>query len=123
MSSSNYNPGPYWTVNSNEVGAGIMIIGFIISIPALPAGVLGWWIGVHIVGNNFAKWGLMVLFFALMYAFVIYIHERKGLKYSVGVVALEYLIYDYITMLYLERDFLVTVKIITSIINWGLSLN
>jgi hypothetical protein len=120
---SNDNFGPYWTVKSDEVAMGFMIVAFIVAFPAIPAGVLGWWLGVNIIGNNFAKWGLMILLFGATYLFIIYLKEKKGLRYAVGFVFLEYLVFDYARMELMNKETLVMVDLVKNFINWGLSLS
>ena len=122
MSNQRYFPGPYWTMNSSEAGASFIMLCIILAIPALPAGVFGWFIGEHWIGNNFAKWGCMILFFGLMYLFISYIKNTKGHWYTIIVIFLEYLIWDYSSMVYHNKDILVMQKIINTFIEWGLRI-
>ncbi len=115
--------GPYWTVKSDEIASGFMILGLIVAFPAIPAGILGWWLGVHVIGNNFAKWGLMILLFGATYAFIIFLKNKKGLRYAVGFVFLEYLLFDYTRMQMMHKESLVMVELIKSFFHWGLSLS
>lgn len=122
MNNQRYYPCPYWTMNSSEAGASFLLVCFILAIPALPAGMFGWFIGEHMIGNNFAKLGLMILFFGLMYFFVLYIGNTKGLWYAIFVVFLEYFIWDYSSMIYHEKDALVMQKLIHALLEWGLHM-
>lgn len=121
--SANQNYGPYWTMNSGEGIAAFTIVGFILASPAIPALMLGYYIGVNYIGNNFAKWGLSGLFFLLMYLFIIYINRTKGFLYAFAIVFLEYLLLDYINMKMQDRDYLVMMRALESFIHWGLSLS
>lgn len=121
--SKRYYPGPYWTINSSEAGVALLLAGIVLAVPAIPAGAVGWFIGLHMFGNNFAKWGFMLLFFGLVYLFIIYIKETKGLGYAVLAVFLEYLAWDYGCMIYYEKDTLIMQKILASLLEWGLKLS
>ncbi len=120
---SNNNFGPVCTLRSDEAVAGFMVVALIVAFPAIPAGVLGWWLGEIIIGNNFAKWGLMFLFFGATYLYIIYLKEAKGLRYAIGFVFLEYLLLDYTLMQIHHKESLVMLKLVKSFINWGLSLS
>lgn len=74
------------------------------------------------IGNNFAKWGFMILFFVVMYLFVLYIRNTKGLWYAIFVVFLEYFVWDYSSMIYHEKDALVMQKLIHALLEWGLHM-
>jgi hypothetical protein len=121
MSSDNFEP--VWTVKSDEVAMGFMIVAFILAFPAIPAGVLGWWLGVNVIGNNFAKWGLMIFLFTVTYLFIIYLKNKKGIQYAALFVFLEYLVFDFTLMKMHNKETLVMVDLVKSFINWGLSLS
>lgn len=123
MSDSNYNFGPYWTINSNEAGLAFIFLCAVIIFPVAPITALGWHIGVELIGNNFAKWGLAILFTIAAYIVLIKLHDRKGILYSGGFVFLQYLSLDYIKMVERGNDTLVMVKLLNSLIHWGLSLS
>ena len=120
MHDKSYIPGPYWTMDSSEAGLAFLIVCFILAIPAIPAGVLGWFIGTHVIGNNFAKWGLMILFFCVTYLVFLYLKHTKGVWYASSFVFLEYFIWDYSSMLYHEKETLVMQNILKIIFDWGL---
>lgn len=120
MKNQSYIPGPYWTMNSSEAGLTFLIACFILAVPAIPAGALGWFIGTHVIGNNFAKWGFMILFFGVTYLMFLYLKNTKGVWYAGFLVFLEYFIWDYSSMIYHEKDTLVMQNILKIIFDWGL---
>jgi len=120
MSSSSYNPGPYWTVNSQEMAGGVAILIAIFFIPVYPLAHLGWYIGEDIIGNNFAKWFLGLLMFAVGYIIIMILSDR-GKRYSAGFIFLEYLVYDYVNTINTGRDELYMMQILKEIIAWGMS--
>lgn len=119
MSNSNYNIGPYWTVNSQEMGAGLVVVGLILFFPVYPIAHLGWYIGEDIIGNNFAKWGLGALFLIVAYLALIALNE-KGFKYAALFVFTQYLLLDMVLTKHMGRDELYMVSIVKGIFSWGL---
>lgn len=113
--------GPYWTMNSSEAGAALLVAAIILAIPAIPAAVFGWFIGENLLGNNFAKWGFMILFFSITYIFVLHVKKTKGLGHAILLVFLEYLIWDYSSMVYHEKEGLVMLKLLSKFLEWGLA--
>ena len=120
MDSNNNSFGPYWTVDSNEVGLAVVMMALIILFPVFPITHLGWYIGEHFIGNNFAKWGLSILFFIIAYIYLYKVFE-KSFWQAVIFVAVEYLIYDIIITHMTGKNELISVHIIKSILHWGLS--
>lgn len=119
MKNQRYFSGPYWTMNSGEASLAFLIACFILAIPAIPAGALGWFIGSHVIGNNFTKWGCMILFFCITYIIFLDLKNMKGAWYATFFVFLEYLIWDYSSMIYHDKDSLVMVNILKTILDWG----
>lgn len=93
MNNQRYYPGPYWTMNSSEAGASFLLVCFILAIPALPAGMFGWFIGEHMIGNNFAKLGLMILFFWIdvFFCSVYWEYQRFMVRYFCSLFRIFYL--------------------------------
>ncbi len=118
--SNNNNFGPYWTVGSQEMGVGLMIVAAIMFAPVFPLAYLGWHIGADIIGNNFAKLGLGLLFFVVGYLMIIRLND-KGFKYAAMFVFAEYLAFDARMSQELGRDELYMVTFVKNIISWGLN--
>ncbi len=117
---NNSNIGPYWAVDSQEMLLGLAVFGFIILLPVLPLTILGWYIGSDIIGNNFAKWTLSIVFSLAGYVAIVVIEEKKD-KPSVALfIFLEYYFLDIVTSLQAGRPLLM-VEIVKAIISWGLS--
>ena len=72
--------GPYWTVDSDEVGAGILIWLVVLLSPVIPAAVLGYLIGDAMGGVNVIRYGMALLFAAGAAWFYIRVMDMWGWK-------------------------------------------
>ncbi len=112
------NFGPYWAVNSQEMGVGVIIVIVLFIAPVYPLAYLGWYIGDDIIGNNFAKWGLSLLCVGLGYLALRRL-SSYGFRYVAMAVFGEYLAFD--AKMSAGRDDLYMVSMLKEILSWGLN--